>query len=221
MPFSCQINRTHPTMKNLLFAAALLFVSNIAQAQFFSFGIKGGLNTQINKPQDIIIGNDDTSFNFGVDKMKFGTQFGGYFRFGNKIFFQPEVIFNSTKTDYKIGESSVGDVIKNEKYQFLDIPLLVGFKLGPVRIQGGPVGHYFLNSTSELTDIQGYKARFKQMTWGYQTGLSIGFGRFSIDARYEGNFSKQGNHLTFFGDQYNFSTTPNRLIVGVSIAIIK
>ena len=90
-------------MKNLLFASVLLFVCHSAQAQFFSFGIKGGLNSQINKPQDIIIGGGDTSFHFGVDKLKFGTQFGAYFRFGNKVFFQPEVIFNSSKTDYKIG----------------------------------------------------------------------------------------------------------------------
>ena len=208
-------------MKNLLFAALFIFVCQSAQAQIFSFGIKGGLSSQTKKPQDIIIGSGDTTFNLGVDKLKFGTQFGAYFRFGNKIFFQPEVIFNSSKTDYRIGETSVKDVIKNEKYQFLDVPLLVGFKLGPIRVQGGPVGHYFLNSTSELTDIKGYKARFKQMTWGYQTGLNIGFGRFSIDARYEGNFSKQGNHITFFGDKYNFSTAPSRFILGVNIAIIK
>lgn len=208
-------------MKNLLFAAFLLLIGQSAQAQFFSFGIKGGLNSQINKPQDIIIGGGDSTFNLGVNKLKFGTQFGAYFRFGNKIFLQPEVIFNSNKTDYKIGESSVGDVIKNEKYQFLDLPLLVGFKLGPVRVVGGPVGHYFLNSTSELTDIKGYQARFKQMNWGYQTGLNIAFGRFSIDARYEGNFSKQGDHITFFGDQYHFSNSPTRLILGLNIAIIK
>jgi len=208
-------------MKNLLFASLLLFVCHSAQAQFFSFGLKGGMNSQVNRPKDIIVGGGDTSFNFGVDKMKFGTQFGAYFRFGKRVFIQPEVIFNSNKIDYKIGESSFGDVIKNERYNYLDIPVLVGFKLGPVRVQGGPVGHYFLNSSSELTDIKGYKAKFQQMTWGYQTGLNIAFGRFSIDARYEGNFSNQGDHITFFGDKYSFSNAPSRIILGVNIAIIK
>jgi hypothetical protein len=208
-------------MKNLLIAAAFLLVGHNVHAQFFSFGLKGGVNTQLNKPDDISIGGGDTTFNFGVNNAKFGTQFGAYFRFGNKVFFQPEVLFNSNKTDYRVGESSVSEVIKNEKYQYLDLPLMVGFKMGPVRVMGGPVGHYFLNSTSELTDIQGYKARFHQMTWGYQAGLNIGFGRFSIDARYEGNFSKQGEHITFFGDRYNFSNAPSRLVLGVNIAIIK
>ncbi len=208
-------------MKNLFFAICCLFLANTAQAQFFSLGLKGGLNTQINHPKDIIVGGGDSTFNFGVDGRKFGTQFGAYMRFGNKIFFQPEVLFNSNKTDYKIGESSVGDVIKNEKYRFLDFPLLVGAKLGPVRLQAGPVGHYFLNSKSELTDFNGYEARFKQMTWGWQGGLNVGFKRISLDFRYEGNFSKQGDHITFFGDKYNFSSTPARFIVGVNFAIVK
>ncbi|MCB0524908.1 MAG: outer membrane beta-barrel protein [Saprospiraceae bacterium] len=208
-------------MKNLLVASLLLIAFQSAQAQFFSFGLKGGLNTQVNKPSDIFVGTGDTSFQFGVNQKEFGTQFGAYFRFGNRIFIQPEFIFNSNKADYKIGESSFVDVIKNERYNFMDMPILVGFKLGPIRFQGGPVGHYFINSASELTDIQGYKAKFKEMTWGYQTGLNIAFGRFSIDARYEGNFTKQGDHITFFGDKYNFSNTPSRLILGVNIALIK
>ena len=208
-------------MKNLLLASCFLLFGLNAQAQYFSFGLKGGLNTQVNKPGDILIGSGDTSFNFGVDKLKFGTQFGAFFRFGNKIFIQPEILLNSSKTDFKIGETSIGEIVKREWYQSLDLPILLGFKLGPVRVMGGPVGHYHLNSTSELTDINGYKARFKQMKWGYQTGLNIAFGRISIDARYEGNFSKQGDHITFFGDQYQFSNSPNRLILGLNIAIIK
>ena len=208
-------------MKNLVFAFLCLLLANTAQAQFFSLGLKGGLNTQLNHPNDITIGGGDSSYSLGADGRKFGTQFGAYMRFGNRIFIQPEVLFNSNKTDYKIGESSVGEVIKNEKYQFLDIPVLMGVKLGPVRLQAGPVGHYFLNAKSELTDFKGYEARFKQMTWGWQGGLNVGFKRLSLDLRYEGNFSKQGNHITFFGDQYHFSDSPARLIVGLNFALVK
>jgi len=209
-------------MKNLISAIFCLLVLNTAHAQFFSLGLKAGLNTQINHQDDITIGNGgDPSFNFGLDGRNFGTQIGGYMRFGNKIFVQPEVLFNSNKVDYKIGESGVGDVIKNEKYQYLDIPVLMGVKLGPVRLQAGPVGHYFLNATSELTDFNGYEAKFKQMTWGWQGGLNVGFKRISLDFRYEGNFSKQADHLTFFGDQYHFSDAPARFIVGVNFAIVK
>lgn len=208
-------------MKNLIFAIFCLLFAQSAQAQFFSLGLKGGLNTQINYPDDITVGNGDDAFNLGLNGRQFGTQFGMYMRFGKRFFIQPEVLFNSNKTDYKIGESSVGDVVRNEKYQYLDFPVLAGVKLGPVRLQAGPVGHYFLKSTSEFTDFDGYEARFKQMTWGWQGGLNVGFKRVSLDFRYEGNFSKQGNHFTFFGDQYQFSDSPARFIVGLNFALIK
>lgn len=208
-------------MKNLFSIAFLLLLGHAASAQLISFGLKGGVNTQVRKPADIIIGSGDSTLNFGVDKFKFGTQFGVFVRLGNKVFLQPELLFNSTKTDYRVRENSFADVIKNEKYQRLDLPVLVGFKMGPLRFHGGPVGHYFLNSNSELTDLNGYKERFKQFTWGWLAGLTLGTGRISADIRYEGNFNNQGDHLTFFGSEYHFSQTPARLIVGVNIAIIK
>jgi hypothetical protein len=208
-------------MKHLIFAIICIGFAHVAQAQFFSLGLKAGMNTQINHPEDINIGSGDDALNLGLDGRNFGTQLGMYMRFGNKLFVQPEVLFNSNKTNYKIGESKVGEVIKNEKYQYLDFPLLFGAKLGPVRLQAGPVGHYFLNSRSELTDFDGYEARFRQMTWGWQGGLNIGFKRLSFDFRYEGNFNKQGEHITFFGDRYNFSSAPARFIVGLNFAIFK
>jgi hypothetical protein len=208
-------------MKQLIFALFCLVATSNAHAQFFSMGLKAGMNTQLNQPDDIQIGGGDNAFQLGLDGRQFGTQFGGYLRFGKRLFVQPEVLFNSNRVDYVIGESSVGEVIRNEKYQFLDIPVLLGAKLGPVRLQAGPVGHYFLNSSSELTDIDGYEARFKQMTWGWQGGLNIGFKRLSLDFRYEGNFNKLGDHMTFFGDQYHFSDAPARFIVGLNFALIK
>jgi hypothetical protein len=208
-------------MKQLIFASLVLLLSaTAAQAQFFSLGIKGGMNTQVNTPDGITIPGEN-GFDFAVKDMKFGTQFGTYLRLGNKIFLQPELLFNSTRTDYVIGESSLGEVVKNERYNYLDIPILVGVKTGPVRFMAGPVGHRFISSRSELTDVDGYSAKFKEMTWGWQAGLSIGTGRISADIRYEGNFNKQGDHINFFGQPYHFSNNPARLIVGVNIALIK
>ena len=186
----------------------------------FSIGLKGGINTQLHKPTDITIGSGDSTLNLGVDKFKFGTQFGAYVRVGGFIFLQPELLFNSNKTNYRVNSLNISDVRK-ETYRNLDIPVLLGLKLGPLRIMTGPVGHYFLNSTSELVDIKGYKENFKKLTWGWQTGVTVGLGRFSADLRYEGNFHKQGDQITFFGHDYHFSNSPARLIVGVNFALIK
>jgi hypothetical protein len=101
------------------------------------------------------------------------------------------------------------------------MPVLVGFKVGFIRVNAGPVGHYFLNSNTELTDFKGYSERFKKMTWGYQAGITIGTGRISADIRYEGNFTNAGSQVNFYGQSYSFANTPSRLIVGINFAIIK
>ena len=207
-------------MKNLAFVISLAFLPLALSAQV-SFGLKGGLNTQLTHPDDIMVNTGDSSFNFGVEDFKFGTHFGAYLRIGDAIYVQPEVLFNSVRTDYVATSSSLGDMVKNERFNNLDIPIMVGFAAGPIRVHGGPVGHYFLNSRSELTDLDGYEARWKQMTWGWQAGLTFGRGRLSADLRYEGNFNKYGNHITFFGDDYHFSNNPSRLVLSVNFALIQ
>jgi hypothetical protein len=215
-------NKQHTSahMKNLLFSLFAFFAClSAANAQFFALGIKGGISSQVNKPGGIQIAGDHP-IALSVKDFKYGTQIGGFMRIGNKFFFEPEVLVNSNKTDYTV-KTSLGEVIKNERYNYLDMPLLLGFSFGPFRLSGGPVGHYFISSTSELTDVQGYSAKFKQMEWGWLTGLTIGRGRISADIRYESNFSKFGDHMNFFGQPYHFSSNPARFIVALNIALIK
>ncbi len=207
-------------MKHLFVVSMLIFCTASVQAQF-AFGLKGGVHSLVNNPNDITVGSADTSFSFGVNDLKFGTQFGAWVRIGKGLFIQPEIVFNSNRTDFKIGETAASEVVFREKYQHLDIPILVGVSAGPLRLQAGPVGHYFLNSRSELTDFQGYSARWKQFTWGWQAGLGLGLGRLGLDLRYEGNFNKFGDHVTFFGDSYQFSNSPSRLILALQFALVK
>lgn len=209
-------------MKHLTLAFCLSLFSLASAFGQFSIGLKGGIATHLDHPDDIFVQNEGAGNNYSVsvENQPVGFQFGGYVRVGVPFFIQPEVVFNSNRTDYRITQVNASDVVKREKYQYLDVPVLLGIGAGPARVYAGPVGHYFLHSTSELTDVDGYEARFKNLTWGWQAGLGIGFGRLGVEARYEGNFNKAGNHMTFFGDDYHFSNNPSRLLVGLTLKII-
>lgn len=131
---------------------------------------------------------------------------------------QPEVLFNSSQVDYNVSDVGNGivDSLFKEKFQNLDIPILLGYKLGGfLRLHAGPVGHLLINSTSELTDIQGYKEKFNNFTWGWQAGFGIDIGKLMIDMRYEGNFNKYGDHFEFFGTEYEFDQSPARFLVSL------
>jgi hypothetical protein len=204
-------------MRNALFVC-LFFLGYIAQAQV-SLGLKGGVSFPANKAETIVMAPDGNALEVAVDKTPMGLHFGGYVRAGGRFFVQPEVLFNSSRVDYRIREANAQEVILTERYNNLDIPVMAGLSAGPFRLTLGPVAHYHLNSRSELTDIDGYEARFKQLTWGWQGGIGLGMGKVSIDARYEGNFSKQANHLTFFGEEYSFSNTPSRFLVSLNYGL--
>ena len=205
-------------MKKILFAAFFFAAfQTISTAQFVKFGIKAGLTTTSIKADSLSILNPDSAHNLGlaIKNAKNGFQFGVYTKIGKGIFVQPEIIFNSNSVDYTLTDVN-GSQLKNEKYQYLDVPILLGVKLGPLRLQGGPVGHYFLNSTSELFQIAGYKQAFKKMTYGGQLGFGLNLGKhFNIDLRWETNLSKFGNHIEFFGNSYAFDDKPSRFLATV------
>ena len=204
-------------MKYAIFAFFLLLSAPLC-AQL-SFGIKGGMHNQLNQPEgSIVVSGSGTPLSISVDDLKIGYQFGAFFRLGNKVFLQPELMFNTNRTDFRITDINLNEV-RSETYQYMDLPVLLGFSMGPFMFHGGPVGHYFINSKSELLEFQAYGQKFDTFTWGWLAGVGIGRKRFSIDLRYEGNFNQYGSHITLFGDPYNFSTNPSRLMVNVGIKL--
>jgi hypothetical protein len=213
-------------MKKLLFLFAFIGLTHVTmQAQVFKWGVRVGLSTPDIKPKDVnplTLKNSTDSFTLKLSDARYGFHFGGWVRLSAaRIFLQPEVNFNSTRVNYdlkslKIG-SAINDTVK-ESFLNLDIPVLVGFKLGGIRLSGGPVGHLHLNSSSEIGDVAtDYKAKFKQMTYGYQAGMGVSFGAVGIDIRYEGNFSKFGEHINFGNNSYQFSKTPSRFLVSMAV----
>lgn len=210
-------------MRNLIIILAFLSLTQVGHSQF-SIGVKGGISAldvgvdslNIKDPQSV------DRFVLNIEDANYGFFFGLVFQMRFDWFLiQPEVIFNSNSVDFKLQDkaSTQASKIFNETYQNLDIPFLLGLKAGPLRIHAGPVGHVFINSISELKDLEGYKRKFNDIEYGYIAGLGIDFFKIMIDVRYEGNLSRFGNHFNFFDKQYNFSQNPTRLMASVAIIL--
>jgi len=214
------LNKKPPTMKNYLLLLGILLFTITAHAQL-TLGVKGGINTTSISPEELEILNLDDAQKFGISvkDADYGMHFGLFVQGQmGKFIFRPEFIFNSNKINYNVKEfgiSTIAETVKSETYQYLDIPVMMGAKLGALRLMAGPVGHIFIHSKSELKDLSGYSQKFNDMTYGYQLGLGLDAGRLSIDGRYEGNFNKASDHFTFFNHNYHFSTSPSRFIVSL------
>ncbi len=186
-------------------------------------GIKGGLSSSDIPASSLLIldGSDSERFRVTVEDAKYGLHLGLFIQAQIGTFFiQPELLFNTVTMDYSVEDlqSANPRQIKDEMYRNLDLPLIIGLKFGPLRIGGGPVGHLFLDSTSDLLDFSDYSQEFEKLTYGWQAGIGLDIWKLHLDARYEGNFSNYGEHIIFYGKPYQFSESPSRVIVSAGIS---
>jgi hypothetical protein len=213
-------------MKKLIICSIyLLFVFGV-NAQI-KFGLKGGVNFSTIKMDEIIkiTANTEEYSLEGLSERTLGFHGGLMLRvtfFG--AFVQPELLFTSTG-----GEVTITDIYDynpgkphewTEKLEFnkLDIPVLVGYKFGPVRLQLGPVASIIIDSKADIFDKSGYEEKYKNATFGYQAGLGIDIlKKITFDFRFEGNMSKLGDTISIGGEDFNFDTRPSQLILSLGI----
>lgn len=169
----------------------LIMVTGLQAQTATGFGIKGGLNYNANGKYFESIGENAKNPDRNV-----GYHLGIFGKIGNTVYFKPELVYTSTKSDYD------NDTFKMEK---LDLPLLVGVKvLGPISIFGGPAFQYILDTEYEGISINDVENDF---TFGLNFGLGLNFKRLGIDLRYERGFND--NEAQFINT--NLGTNPSRL----------
>jgi hypothetical protein len=179
-----------------------------------------GISSTELSPKSILFNNGENDMSLSIREANYGFHFGLYTRvsFAN-LFIEPSFLLNSSSVDYDLTEeifdTGIISNIRSEMYNNLDIPLMVGMKIGPFRIQGGPVAHIFLNSASDLTAINGYAQQFRNATYGLQGGLGLDVMKFRFDFNYETNVSIFGDHITIYGDSYDFAQRPGRFVASL------
>jgi hypothetical protein len=180
-------------------------------------GIKFGLSTPDVSPESFVVMNEGvTYYKVTVDQANFGIHAGIFMEMQMGHFFiQPEMVFNASTVQYRLdslytpGQTSA---TVDETYRYVDMPLMLGFKAGVFRIGAGPVGHLFISADDGFEGYPGYTPNFEKFSWGWQGGIGFDFWKLHLDFRYEKNNTSLGDHITFFGQSYDFATDNNRII---------
>ncbi len=184
----------------------------------FEIRLKAGLQSNdINASKLAIFNGEDVrAFTLAIKEADYGFHFGMETRVVlGSYYLAPEFLFSSNRVNYTIediDDINVLGKVFSESYNYLDIPFNFGRRFGPLSIFVGPVGHIFLESTSDLFDFENYEQNFKSLTFGWNAGLGLEFGRFGLQLRHESNFSYFGEHIVFFGKRFQFSDRPSRLM---------
>ena len=205
--FNEQIRNKSNVRMNLFlttFFLTLFTATSIAQTTK-GIGLKAGLNYNANGDYF-----ESISTNAQNPDRNIGYHFGVFGKIGDQVYFRPELVYSSTKSDYNDDSFSM---------QKLDAPLLVGLKvLGPISVFGGPSFQYILDTEFDGISINSIENDF---TVGLNFGIGLNLNKLGIDLRYERGFSN--NEATFLGNNgigtSRLDTRPDQLILSLSIIL--
>ncbi len=182
----------------VLIAVSLSFAS---YGQFATLGPKIGLNRSTLTERDVqAVAGGEAAVGFHA---------GLFARFSVLGFYiQPEAMFTSSGGEIVIDSDDVNanvDQIKSLRYNKIDVPVMLGFKIGPLlRLNAGPSFSFLLNSdVRDGNAQQEIEENYSNATVGFQAGIGVDISKINFDLRYENNLSVLGDEVSFGGQTFN------------------
>lgn len=201
------MNALKPWMMIALFMGIFSVASaqKHSRADYFRLGIKGGVNLSAVKV---------ASINANLEN-KTGYQFGAYARIGRTIFIQIENYFTAKEINVDVLNTiTTNQGVVGFSQKSLDVPVLLGIKLGPIRVMAGPVASYAISAeTSPDAAVKSYftgtsKEIIDRSSFGYQAGIGFDILNLSLDLRYEGSTSELKNTVAI-PNGFSYSQKPS------------
>lgn len=189
-------------MKKIVFSIFMVVAAcTISQAQRIDFGLKAGLNfsEMSNNRPDLYSGTaNSTGFLGGV-----------YGRVGILGFYaQPEVVYSQRKGAFT---SKVDGTAVINTLSYIDVPVLLGFKIAFFRMNLGPNFQFLVDAKQDADsdaakDPNFSKDNYEKSAVGYQAGVGFDLMKLSLDVRYDGGFGSLGKEVNVAGQNFDYST---------------
>jgi len=202
-------------MKKLLVLILAVFITLPAISQL-NLGIKLGATTTTVPSYNISTGTNNIE---ALKNAAWGFQGGAFLRLGlGPIFVQPEVVFATNSYEYNVTTVSGTDVLK-QKYNRLEVPVLVGIKLGPLHVNAGPSATIQIGSPKALIDDPDFEGMYRSATFGYTAGVGVDlFKKITLDARYNGSLSGEfGDAVTIGSQTFNLDSRQPSFTLSVGL----
>lgn len=201
-------------MKKILLVLIAVLLSSGAFAQF-SWGIKGGASSNTFELSEATFDSGNSALE-AAKEATWGFHAGAFVRLSMLGFLiQPEVLFSMSENNITVTEDAVSD-IKSQKFNRLDVPLMLGIKLGPARLMAGPVASVVISSPGDL--LSDAENLYKQATFGGQAGLGIDIAKkLTLDVRYEFGLNNFGNEFTVGSETVQLDGRANAIVLSAGL----
>jgi hypothetical protein len=201
-------------MKKSILILLAVILSSGAFAQF-SWGLKAGASSNNFKLENPInVGAQQTIE--AAKEASWGFHAGAFVRLSMLgIMIQPEVVFSMAENNIPVVDAGVEE-IRSQKFNKLDVPVLLGVKLGPVRVMAGPAASVLLSKTSDLWEDA--ENCYKSATFGYQAGIGVDLlKKITLDVRYEGGLNNFGDEITIGTETFTLDGRNNAILISAGI----
>ncbi|WP_266366917.1 outer membrane beta-barrel protein [Tellurirhabdus rosea] len=213
----------HPFLRNLFTTAGLLtgFLTTAltpVQAQSgknFQMGLKVGANfSQLNTLEFStprltadglpVMSGGSIVYDFFQknDSRTTGIVGGIYARFGRKLYLQPEILFSAKGGKFNLVRQGLETQSVNVRFSTIDIPLLLGLRLGPLRLNAGPMASLRVTESGSLKETlrtytsQSFRQTVDKALWGYQAGIGLTISGMQLDLRHESDLNGLAGIIT-------------------------
>ena len=188
----------------------------VAHGQKLAIGPKIGGSISIVNIDDVI---GDIRYSTGLPG--FGWHAGMFVRTQAPwIYFEPSLMFTNSSGTINVDSVTLSEIVAM-KYNKIDIPVVLGFRMKQVfRIEGGIVGSILLSADAR-NDVSGtyttVKTDYKTATVGWHVGFGFDIKWFSINLAYEDNLSAFGEKI----DQYSTDIRNSQVKITLGFMIIR
>jgi hypothetical protein len=209
-------------MKKVLVFIIVAFIAIPAFSQF-NWGIKAGVSTNsITMDKAVqLTGQAGTYTVQALTNANFGYHGGLFVRLTILgVYIQPEILFASAENKYNV--TSPGVAAPKEVLQTLNnlsIPVMVGLKLGPVRLNAGPAATLAMTTPKALITDPNLTNLYNKMSFGYQAGVGFDLFNFiTFDLRYEGSLQKYQTQIqNTVGTKVALDNRPNAFLISAGL----
>ena len=198
-------------MKRVLILGMLLFTAYSASAQFT-------LGPRV-APTSSNLSIRDNVANVEEGDAEFGYQFGLFVRIKVPViglYIQPEALLSQTSSTITSGATNV-----DLNFNRVDVPVMIGAKIGPLRINAGPSFSFLTSAESDVSGaVVDIKDNYSNSTVGFQAGIGVDILKFVIDLKYEGNFGEKfGDTITAGGNTFATDERPSQIVLAVGFKL--
>ncbi|MBN1414460.1 MAG: PorT family protein [Bacteroidales bacterium] len=198
-------------MKHLTLSIVIMVIFSTTAISQMHLGIRGGIYSTWVTADKVEIGTKDVDFS---NKSNLGFHVGIVAEYKtSRVFIQPELLYSSVRCDINIDPSEEG--LTELELKKIDLPVMVGFKIGAFKFQAGPMASVLIKDKSFFKDITNSDLRLNSTTFGFQAGVGVDVSRLTLDLKYERMLSRLDDDITNTND--NFNARLNQLVFSIGL----